>query len=77
MSSTMYFAHVVHFVAADGLETLSTMITAGTVLTKLGYSISVKKIRKNIHSSDIQVTFELYGYFRCLQVICSKENYIC
>ena len=31
-------------------------------------SISVSKIRKNIYRSDVQVTFELYGHFRWLQV---------
>ena len=48
MSSTMYFARVVNFVVADGLEILSTMIhvIAGAVITKFGYYISVKKRRK-------------------------------
>ena len=33
---------------------------------------SVKKIRKNIYTSDIQVTFELCGHFWCLQVLYSN-----
>ena len=28
-------------------------------------NISVSKIRKNIYRSDVQITFELYGHFRC------------
>ena len=37
----------------------------------LGSFISVK-IRKNINSSDAQVTFELYDNFKCLYVLLSK-----
>ena len=40
-------------------------------------SYAVAKIIKNIYRPDIQVTFKLYGHFRCLQVLCSKWNYIC
>ena len=35
-----------------------------------------KKIKKNIYRPDVQVTFEFYGYFRCLQTLYSKQNYI-
>ena len=38
--------------------------------------IAVSKIRKNICRSDGQVTFELYGRFRSLQILYSKQNYI-
>ena len=34
-----------------------------------------KENRKNIDRSDVKVTFELYGHFRCLQVLYSKWNY--
>ena len=33
---------------------------------------TVSKIWKNIYRSSIQVNFELYGHFRCLQVLCFK-----
>ena len=31
---------------------------------------------KNIYRSGLHMTFELCGYFRCLQALCSKLNYI-
>ena len=36
---------------------------------KIIYSImlSVKKDKKNIYTSNVQVTFEIDGHFRCLQ----------
>ena len=37
---------------------------------------SVKKNRKNIYRSDIQVTFELYGNFRCLHVLIPNKQYL-
>ena len=40
------------------------------------YYVHSVKIRKNIYRFDVQVTFELYSHFRCLQVIYSKLNYI-
>ena len=36
------------------------------------YGDAVSKIRENIYRSNIQVTFELYSHFRCLQVLDSK-----
>ena len=36
------------------------------------FVVAVSKIRKNIYRSDVQVTFELYGHFRCLQFLYSK-----
>ena len=36
------------------------------------HSFMVSKIRKNIYRSDIQVTYELNGHFRFLQVLYSK-----
>ena len=38
--------------------------------------ISVSNTRKNTYRSDIQVTFDLYSHFRCLQIFYSKWNYI-
>ena len=35
------------------------------------YCSSVK-IKKNIYRSDVQVTFELYGHFKYLQVLYCK-----
>ena len=35
-------------------------------------SDAVSKIRKNIYRSNVQVTFELYGHFRWLQILYSK-----
>ena len=36
--------------------------------------VIMSKIRKNIYSSDVQVTFKLHGDFRCLQALCYKYN---
>ena len=36
--------------------------------------VIMSKIRKNIYSSDVQVTVKLHGDFRCLQALCYKYN---
>ena len=36
------------------------------------FTIAVSKIMVNIYMSDIQVIFQLYGHFKCLQVIYSR-----
>ena len=35
----------------------------------------VSEIRTHIHRSNTRVTFVLYGHFRCLRVLYSKQNY--
>ena len=44
--------------------------------TKVLVCSAVSKIRKIIHSSDVQETFEFYGHFRCWQVLFPKLNNI-
>ena len=31
---------------------------------------------ENIYRPNVQVTFQIYGHLRCLQVLYSKQNYI-
>ena len=37
---------------------------------------ALSEIRKNICRSDIEDIVKLYGHFRCLQVLYSKQKYI-
>ena len=46
--------------------------TMGTVAIQRFCLKTVTKIGTNIYRSDVQVTFELYSYFKCLQVIYTK-----
>ena len=47
-----------------------------TVYNMMWELYAMLKIRKNIYSSHVQVTFERYDNFRCVQDLYSKWNYI-